>query len=72
MKILVDGKTKQIVGASFLGMDCDEVVQTIALAMMAKLPYTTIQKTVFIHPTVTEYLPTLLSRLESVREAVAH
>lgn len=66
MKILVDGKTKLIVGASFLGTDCDEVVQIISLAMTAKLPYTAIQKTVFIHPTVAEYLPTLLSRLEIV------
>ena len=67
LKILVDGKTKLIVGASFLGIHCDEVVQVIALAMTAKLPYSAIQKTVFIHPTVTEYLPTLFSRLEPLK-----
>lgn len=68
MKILVDGKTKQIVGASFLGTDCDEVIQIIGLAMNEKLPYTSLQKTVFIHPTVAEYIPTLLSRLEPLKE----
>ena len=67
LKILVHGKTKQIVGASFLGIGCDEVIQIIALAMTENLPYTAIQKTVFIHPTVTEYIPSLLSRLESLK-----
>jgi len=64
LKILVDGKTKQILGASFLGVDCDEVVQVIALAMTAKLPYSAIKKTVFIHPTVTELIPSLLDKLQ--------
>ena len=65
LKIVVDGKTKQILGAAFLGTTCDEVVQLIAVIMAAKAPYTEIERTVLIHPTVTEILPTLLSKLKS-------
>ena len=63
LKIVVDGKTKQILGAAFLGTTCDEVVQLIAVIMSAKVPYTVIERTVLIHPTVSEILPTLLSKL---------
>lgn len=63
LKIVTDGKTKQILGAAFLGTTCDEVVQLIAVIMAAKVPYTVIERTVLIHPTVSEFLPTLLSKL---------
>jgi pyruvate/2-oxoglutarate dehydrogenase complex dihydrolipoamide dehydrogenase (E3) component len=65
LKILVNGETKQILGAAFLGVKCDEVVQLIYLAMMMKLPYTELQKMVRIHPTVTEYIPSLLGKLHN-------
>jgi hypothetical protein len=32
--------------------------------MYAKAPYTVIQRAMHIHPTVAEYLPTVLSKLE--------
>ncbi len=63
LKIVVEEKTKQILGASFLGTSCDEVVQLIAVIMVAKVPYTVIERTVLIHPTVSELIPTLLSKL---------
>jgi pyruvate/2-oxoglutarate dehydrogenase complex dihydrolipoamide dehydrogenase (E3) component len=66
LKIVVEGKTKQILGASFLGTTCDEVVQLIAAIMSAKAPYSVIEQTVFIHPTVSELIPTLLSKLEKI------
>lgn len=64
LKILVNGETKQILGAAFLGVKCDEVVQLIYLTMMLKAPYTELQKIVGIHPTVTEYIPSLLGNLK--------
>ncbi|MCH9625759.1 MAG: putative pyridine nucleotide-disulfide oxidoreductase RclA [Chlamydiales bacterium] len=64
MKILVDADTQLILGASFLGTGCDEVVQMIADMMYAKAPFTIIQKAVHIHPTVTELIPTLLASLK--------
>lgn len=66
MKILVDQESKQILGASMLGTGCDEVVQMIATLMYAKAPYTVIQKGVYIHPTVSELIPTLLSDLKAL------
>lgn len=64
MKILVEPETQQILGASFLGTGCDEVIQMIADVMQAKAPYTSIQRCVHIHPTVTELVPTLLEALK--------
>ena len=64
MKITVDAQTKQILGAAILGTGGDEVVHVLLDVMYAKAPYTVIQRAMHIHPTVAEYLPTVLSRLE--------
>src|SRR6185503_4916463 len=44
MKILVDRDSKQILGASFLGLSGDEVVHSVLDVMYAKAPYTVIQR----------------------------
>ena len=64
IKITVDAESKQILGAAMLGTGCDEVVHVLLDAMYAKAPYTVIQRAMHIHPTVAEYLPTILSKLE--------
>jgi pyruvate/2-oxoglutarate dehydrogenase complex dihydrolipoamide dehydrogenase (E3) component len=64
MKICVDAETKQILGAAILGVGGDEVIHVLLDVMYAKAPYTVIQRAMHIHPTVAEYLPTVLSRLE--------
>lgn len=64
MKVLVDAGTQRILGAALLGIEADEVVQLLLLAMAAELPYTRIQRTMWIHPTVSELLPTLFERLK--------
>jgi pyruvate/2-oxoglutarate dehydrogenase complex dihydrolipoamide dehydrogenase (E3) component len=64
MKISVDAETKQILGGAILGTGGDEVIHVLLDAMYAKAPYTVIQRAVHIHPTVTEFLPTVLSKLE--------
>jgi len=63
MRILVDRETKQILGASLLGLSADEVIQDVVDLMYAKAPYTTLQRAMHIHPTVAEYLPTMLGSL---------
>jgi pyruvate/2-oxoglutarate dehydrogenase complex dihydrolipoamide dehydrogenase (E3) component len=63
MKIVVDASTKRILGAAILGMGGDEVVQSILEVMYADVPYTSLQRGVHIHPTVSEFLPTLLEGL---------
>ena len=63
MKVVVDAETKEILGAAILGVGGDEVVQDILDVMTAKLPYTAISRTMHIHPTVSELVPTLLQEL---------
>ncbi len=64
IKILVDGDTKEILGAAILGIGGDEVVHTLLDVMYAKAPYTVVSRAVHIHPTVAELLPTTLQSLK--------
>ena len=64
MKALVDAETKEILGASLLGVGCDEAIHGLLDVMYAKAPYTTISRAVHIHPTVSELIPTLLQSLK--------
>ena len=60
MKVLADSTTKQILGASILGMSGDEAIYGILDAINAKTPYDELRWAVPIHPTVSELIPTLL------------
>ncbi len=64
MKVLVDAESKLILGASLLGVGCDEAIHCLLDVMYAKAPYTTISRAVHIHPTVSELIPTLLQSLQ--------
>ena len=64
MKILVDADSEQILGASILGIEGDEVIQQLALAMTARLSWRVLRDVMGIHPTVSELLPTLLDGLK--------
>ena len=64
MKVLVDAETKRILGAAILGVEGDEVIHCILDTMYAKAPYTTLQRAVHIHPTVSELVPTMLGELK--------
>jgi len=63
MKVVVDARSSMILGASILGVGADEAIHSIIDAMAAKVPYTTLQNTVHIHPTVSELIPTILGEL---------
>jgi pyruvate/2-oxoglutarate dehydrogenase complex dihydrolipoamide dehydrogenase (E3) component len=63
MKFVVDSETKQIVGGAILGTGGDEAIQGIVDAMYARMPYPTLQRSVRIHPTVSELIPTTLAEL---------
>ena len=63
MKIMVDGETREILGAAILGTGGDEVIHSILDTMYAKAPYTVIQRAMHIHPTVSELIPTMLGEL---------
>ena len=69
MKVLVDAKTERILGAAILGIGGDEVIHSILDIMYADAPYTTIQRAVHVHPTVTELIPTMLGNLKPLEGA---
>jgi pyruvate/2-oxoglutarate dehydrogenase complex dihydrolipoamide dehydrogenase (E3) component len=63
MKIVVDADTDQILGAAILGVGGDEAIHAILDIMSAKAPYTTLSRTMHIHPTVCELIPTMLQEM---------
>jgi pyruvate/2-oxoglutarate dehydrogenase complex dihydrolipoamide dehydrogenase (E3) component len=67
MKILVDQESGQILGASFLGLAGDEVIHCVLDLMYAKAPYTVLQRAMHIHPTVSEFVPTMLADLKRLQ-----
>ena len=68
MKVLVDARSKQILGAAILGVGGDEVVHSLVDAMYGHLPYTVVQHGVRIHPTVSELIPTMLGELAPLKQ----
>ncbi|NCF83095.1 MAG: FAD-containing oxidoreductase [Proteobacteria bacterium] len=64
MKVLIDAESKKILGAALLGIGGDEVVHAILDIMYTGAPYTTIQRAMPIHPTVSELIPTMLGDLK--------
>ncbi len=67
MKILVDRDSKQILGASILGLAGDKVIHCILDIMYAKAPYTVMQRALHIHPTVSEFVPTMMGDLKALQ-----
>ena len=67
IKIIVDAKSKQILGAALLGIEGDEVVQGLLDLMYAKAPYTVIQRAMHIHPTVYEMIPGMFEELQPLQ-----
>jgi len=67
MKVVVDATTQQILGAAILGVGGDEAIHEILDVMSAKAPYTTLARTMHIHPTVSELIPTMLQEMSPLR-----
>jgi len=63
LKIYVEKVSKRILGASLVGVDADESVQSLTDVIYARTSYTDFQRHVRIHPTVCELLPTVLEDL---------
>jgi pyruvate/2-oxoglutarate dehydrogenase complex dihydrolipoamide dehydrogenase (E3) component len=63
MQVVVDADSHQILGAAILGVGGDEAIHAILDVMSAKAPYTTLSRTMHIHPTVSELIPTMLQEM---------
>jgi pyruvate/2-oxoglutarate dehydrogenase complex dihydrolipoamide dehydrogenase (E3) component len=68
MKVVVDADSRLLLGASLLGYRCDEVVHGLLDLMTLKQPVDRLIRSMPIHPTVSELLPTLLQKLEPLKD----
>ena len=64
LEALVDADTQRLLGATLLGIEADEAIHCLLDVMSAGLPYTAISRTMHIHPTVSELIPTMLQTLK--------
>ena len=63
LSVLVDAESERFAGVTMLGIGADEIVQVIGALMAADAPYQVLRDALPVHPTVTEFFPTLLGRL---------
>ena len=63
IRVLVDADTHRFAGITMLGINADEVVQVVGAMMAADAPYELLRDMLPVHPTVTEFLPTMLGTL---------
>jgi pyruvate/2-oxoglutarate dehydrogenase complex dihydrolipoamide dehydrogenase (E3) component len=63
MKAIVDTETGRILGCSLLCREAGEVISTVQMVMQAQMPYTVLRDGVLTHPTMTEGLGALFSKL---------
>ncbi len=64
IKLLVDAETEQFLGAAVLGYHGDDVIQIISYFMYTGASYKVMQNALPIHPTIGEFLPTILGELQ--------
>jgi pyruvate/2-oxoglutarate dehydrogenase complex dihydrolipoamide dehydrogenase (E3) component len=69
MQILVDADSREILGATILGVEGDEAIHSIVDTMYADVPYTVLARAVHAHPTVSELIPTVLQDLKPLEGA---
>lgn len=64
VKLLVDAGTERFVGATVLGLSGDEIIQVISNFMATGASWRVLKDALPVHPTVAEFLPTILGRLK--------
>ncbi len=63
LKAIVDTETNRILGCSLLCHEAGEVISTVQMVMQAQMPYTVLRDAVLTHPTMTEGLNMLFSKV---------
>ena len=66
MRVLVDAKTDQVIGATLVCAGADEVVHAFVHAMASGTKARELAEVIGIHPTIHELIPTLLQDLRPV------
>ncbi|MDZ7968574.1 MAG: mercuric reductase [Nostoc sp. DedSLP03] len=63
LKAIVDTETGRILGCSLLCHEAGEMISTVQMVMQAQMPYTVLRDGILTHPTMTEGLNILFSKL---------
>ena len=66
IKVIVDARTDQILGATLFCVDAQEVINLVALAMRAGVTATRLRDGIWTHPSSTEALSEVLAGLQPV------
>ncbi len=64
IKAVVDADTDQILGCAVLGVEGGELMAMFEIAMMGRVPYTTLKEAIFAHPTLAESLNNLFMAMD--------
>ncbi len=62
VKLLIDEDSGHFLGATILGIQADEIIQAIGLVMASGGTWRAVRDALPVHPTVTEFLPTIIDR----------
>ena len=65
IKVVLDAASGRILGAAVIGVGGGEVMAMLQIAMMARMPYTSLRDGVFAHPTLAESLNKLFTSMET-------
>jgi pyruvate/2-oxoglutarate dehydrogenase complex dihydrolipoamide dehydrogenase (E3) component len=66
MKVVADARTREILGATILGVGGDEAIHGVIDMMNVRAPIDAYMRAVPIHPTVSELIPTVLGEMKPV------
>jgi pyruvate/2-oxoglutarate dehydrogenase complex dihydrolipoamide dehydrogenase (E3) component len=61
LKMLIAADSDEILGFTAFGVEASELMAAVQVAMIGRMPYTTLRTLIFTHPTAAEGLTTLLS-----------
>ncbi|WP_433533898.1 dihydrolipoyl dehydrogenase family protein [Micromonospora sp. CA-249363] len=64
-KAVIDTRTDLILGAALLGPESGEVITSVQLAMLARMPWTALRDAIITHPTMAEGLNLLFASLQT-------
>ena len=71
IRIIVDGDSEAILGATVFGIAGDEIIAIFSNFMATSASYKIMQQALPVHPTVAELIPTILAGLKPLAAANA-
>lgn len=69
IRIIVDDDSGHVLGATMLGINADEIIQIFVQFMAAEGEWKKMRDALPVHPTVAEFIPTILDKLEPLGKA---